>query len=71
MMVTDRSERIQLLVTKLGNQELFLGLAWLRTQNPVIDWSGARLSFDQCPDACGYMAKSQDVEADELDDLRW
>ena len=65
----DHSERIQLSVTKLGNPELFLGLDWLRTHNPSIDWSEARLSFDRCPDSCGYVAKLKDIETDEPDDF--
>ena len=67
MTIMDHSEQIQLSVTKLGNPELFLGLDWLRSHNPSIDWSEARLSFDRCPDSCGYVAKLQDIETDEPD----
>ena len=65
MTVGDHSERIQLAVTKLSNPELFLGMDWLKDHNPSIDWTQGRLSFDRCPDACGYTAELGDVEDDE------
>ena len=67
MTVGDHSERIQLAVTKLGNPELFLGMDWLKDHNPSIDWAQGKLSFDRCPDACGYTADLGDVEDDEPD----
>ena len=67
MTIGDHSERIQLAVTKLGNPELFLGMDWLRDHNPSIDWTQGKLSFDRCPDACGYTAELGDVEDDEPD----
>ena len=69
MTIMDHSEKMALAVTKLGNPELFLGLDWLRNHNPSIDWTECRLSFDQCPDACGYTATLEDIECDEPHDL--
>ena len=69
MTIMDHSEKMALAVTKLGNPELFLGLDWLRNHNPSIDWTECRLSFDRCPDACGYTATLEDIECDEPDDL--
>ena len=37
MTVGDHSERIQLVVTKLGNPELFQGMDWLKDHNTSID----------------------------------
>ena len=68
MTVGNHSERIQLAVTKLGNPELFLGMDWLKDHNPSIDWTQGRLSFDRCPDACGYTTELRDAEDDEDDD---
>ena len=69
MTIMDHSEKMALAVTKLGNPELFLGLDWLRNHNPSIDWTECRLSFDRCPDACGYTANLGDIEADEPNNL--
>ena len=65
----DHSEKMALAVTKLGNPELFLGLDWLRNHNPSIDWAECRLSFDRCPDACGYTATLEDIECEPT--LHW
>ena len=68
MTILDHSERISLAVTKIGNPELFIGLDWLRNHNPSIDWTEAKISFDRCPDACGYTADLQEIESDESDE---
>ena len=60
--------RSQRKATKKGNPELFIGLDWLRNHNPSIDWTEAKISFDRCPDACGYTADLQEIESDESDE---
>ena len=67
MIVGNHSERIQLVVTKLGNPQLFLGMDWLKDHNPSINWAQGKLSFDRCPDACSYTAELGDDDDDELD----
>ena len=54
MTIGDHSERIELAVTNLGSSNIFLGLEWLRLHNPDIDWTSSLLSFNRCPDTCGY-----------------
>jgi hypothetical protein len=34
----DHSEQAIFAVTKLGNQEMLLGLPWLKAHNPEVDW---------------------------------
>ena len=46
MTILDHSERISLAVTKIGILELFIGLDWLRNHNLSIDWTEAKISFD-------------------------
>ena len=70
MTIMDHSEKMALAVTKLWNPELFLGLDWLRNHNLSIDWAEHHLSFDQCPNACGYTAILEDIKCDEPDDLK-
>ena len=40
---------------------------WLKDHNPSIDWAQGKLSFDRCPDSCGYTAELGNVEDDEPD----
>ena len=47
MMVGDHSERLQLVIAKLGNPELFLDIEWLEDHNPGINWAQGKLSFDR------------------------
>ena len=54
MTIRDHVERIELAVTNLGNMDIFLGLDWLHFHNPTIDWSELLVTFDRCPDKCGY-----------------
>ena len=54
MIVGDHAERIELAVTNLGSTDIFLGLDWLRFHNPSIDWTESLITFDRCPDKCGY-----------------
>ena len=54
MTIGDHLERIELAVTNLGSSDIFLGLEWLRLHNPDIDWTLSLLSFNRCPDRCGY-----------------
>ena len=66
MTILDHSERMSLAVTKIGNPELFFGIDWLRNRNPSIDWAEAKISFDRCPDACGYTANLKESESDKF-----
>ena len=38
---------IQWQVTKLGDQQIILGLSWLHLYNPQIDWDKGTISIDE------------------------
>ena len=54
MTIGDHTEKIELAVTNLGHMDIFLGLDWLRFHNPSIDWKESLITFDRCPDKCGF-----------------
>ncbi|RAL65789.1 hypothetical protein DID88_005454 [Monilinia fructigena] len=51
MNINQHSEVIQLDVVPLGQQQIILGMPWLKAHNPRIDWSQETVTFDQCK--CG------------------
>ena len=46
----DHTERAQFAVTNLGNQDLILGLLWLRKHNPEVDWQTEEVKMSRCPE---------------------
>ncbi|KAF4482546.1 Transposon Tf2-9 polyprotein [Colletotrichum fructicola Nara gc5] len=46
MSYLNRKERIQFDIADLGTYDIVLGLPWLRTNNPRIDWSKGQLHWD-------------------------
>ncbi|KAJ3897005.1 hypothetical protein F5879DRAFT_814302, partial [Lentinula edodes] len=51
-------------VTNLGKTDIFLGIDWLRYHNPSIDWKESTLTFERCPDKCGYLPHYESPEDD-------
>ncbi|KAI0069433.1 hypothetical protein K474DRAFT_1582461, partial [Panus rudis PR-1116 ss-1] len=47
---------------------MFIGHEWLKYHNPNIDWRTGSLSFDRCPDECGYVDPLEDPDAEERED---
>ena len=45
---------IDLAITNLGNTDLYLGYEWLIHHNPTVDWVRKTITFENCPDTCGY-----------------
>ncbi|KAJ3897644.1 hypothetical protein F5879DRAFT_777165, partial [Lentinula edodes] len=41
-----------------------LGIDWLRYHNPSIDWKESTLTFECCPDKCGYLPHYESPEDD-------
>jgi len=58
----DHSERAIFAVTKLGNQEMLLGLPWLKAHNPEVDWVTGEVKMNRCPDKCGTCRDEVRVE---------
>ena len=48
MTISDYQELIQLLVTNLGNHDLFLGYDWLQKHNPTINWKDSSINLQNC-----------------------
>jgi len=48
MTIGDYQELIQLLVTNLGNHDLFLGYDWLQKHNPTINWKDSLINLQNC-----------------------
>ncbi len=41
-------EWIDLVITELGDQQIFLGHDWLARHNPFVNWKTGKLTFAQC-----------------------
>jgi len=46
-------ERARMDVCNLGKTELILGMPWLATHNPEIDWKKEEVKITHCPPICG------------------
>src|SRR5215471_21792583 len=46
------SERATFAVTEIGDQDLILGLPWLREHNPEVDWETGEVKMSRCPSKC-------------------
>jgi len=53
-------ERVRMDVCDLGKTEVILGIPWLQTHNPEIDWEKGEVKMTRCPPICGrYMGKKE------------
>ena len=39
-------------VTDIGNKTMIIGMTWLRSHNPEINWRSGEISFSRCPSTC-------------------
>jgi len=46
------SERMLLVVSRLGKQSLILGYDWLKDHNPKVDWEKGEVEMTRCPLRC-------------------
>jgi len=63
------AETIQLAVTKLGREDIFLGYDWLKKHNLAIDWVKGDLTFPHCTtECCGsiYNELKQDIREQDI-----
>ena len=58
----DHTERAQFAVTNLGNQDLILGLSWLREHNPEVDWQTEEVKMSRCPERCRMCFEEAKIE---------
>ena len=40
-------------VADLGDKDMIIGMTWLQSHNPVIDWRTGKIDFTRCPGKCG------------------
>ena len=66
-MIRDHAEKIKMAVVNLGKTDFSLGLDWMQYHNPNIDWEQSTLTFDRCPNQCGYLPIFESPEDDEVD----
>ncbi|KAF8825753.1 hypothetical protein HHX47_DHR6000143 [Lentinula edodes] len=64
MVIGDHAEQVDMAVTNLGKTDIFLGIDWLCYHNPSIDWKESTLTFERCPDKCGYLPHYESPEDD-------
>ena len=67
LVIRDHSEQMEMAVTNLGKTDFFLGLDWLHYHNPNINWEQSMLTFDRCPECCGYLPIYESSEEDDSD----
>jgi hypothetical protein len=46
------TEQTKFVVTRLGGQQMLLGLPWLKEHNPEIDWASGEVKMSCCPARC-------------------
>jgi hypothetical protein len=54
LQIEQHAERIQLGITSLGKLDAILGVSWMKTHNPRIDWEEGWVHFDRCPEECRH-----------------
>lgn len=59
----DHTETITLKVVDLGSHPIVLGMTWLKTHNPAIDWKEDRITFSSTYCATNCLSKSPIVTA--------
>lgn len=55
--IGEHEEQVKLAVTNIGEDQLILGLPWLRRHNPNLDWAKGQMAFDRCPISCQIQMK--------------
>ena len=61
-------ERLELGVTRLGTEKIFLGHDWLRLHNPQIDWQTGIVEFNRCPSLCRPTLRNSCMDPDHDED---
>jgi len=64
-------ERVRMDVCNLGKTEVILGMPWLATHNPEINWEKGEVKMIRCPPICGKRKleeKEREVKKVEKDE---
>ena len=68
MAIGDHREKVVFVVTDIGEEDVIIGLDWLREHNPEIDWERGSLRLSRCPETCPTSQKtSEPVETKARD----
>ena len=62
VIIGEHKEKLQLAITELGDDDLFLGYDWLQHHNPTIDWITSEIQFNHCPPSCRQKLVSPHLE---------
>ena len=52
MAIGDHREKVVFVVTDIGEEDVIIGLDWLREHNPEVDWERGSLRLSRCPETC-------------------
>jgi len=63
-------------ICKLEKTEIILGMPWLATHNPEINWETGEVKMTRCPPLCGRtpekkVMKRKQIMEENKKDLRW
>ena len=68
MAIGDHREKVVFVVTDIGEEDVIIGLDWLREHNPEVDWERGSLRLSRCPEACpAHRKASRPVETKARD----
>ncbi|PIL27241.1 hypothetical protein GSI_10385 [Ganoderma sinense ZZ0214-1] len=68
MAIGDHREKVVFVVTDIGDEDVIIGLDWLREHNPEVDWKRGLLRLSRCPEACpAHQKASKPVETKARD----
>jgi gag-polyprotein putative aspartyl protease len=56
-----------LLVAEIGEDDVIIGVDWLRRHNPDIDWRKGTIRMDRCPDDCPVTRKEKPLKTGKKD----
>ena len=58
MAIGDHREKVVFVVTDIGEEDVIIGLDWLREHNPEVDWERGSLRLSRCPETCPASQKA-------------
>lgn len=61
--VGGHEEQTRFSVTGIGEDDLILGLPWLRRHNPSLNWRKGQMLFQDCPISCQITMKKKKRQA--------
>jgi len=67
-------ERVRMDVCELGKTDVILGMLWLATHNPEIDWEKEDIRMTRCPPLCGKavrIKRKKEIREDEKKIIKW